>query len=128
MRYQERLLSCLADLNQQSTVLKLDDGKMRKIVGVASDGRLWVARVVESIGRLKNDSKHVKSTFDLDENATSLLRRAENVLASLRSSSGDESRQGAELLLCTSILLQHIEGADTSTLEVRSSLLRSPLS
>ncbi|KAI0031491.1 DNA polymerase phi-domain-containing protein [Vararia minispora EC-137] len=102
----ERLLSCLAELTQQSAAIRLDDGKTYKIPGIATDGQLWISRVTRTIEQLEKDSKHVKLVLELGKDNVSLLQKARNTLSGLRQMAGeDEARRGAELLLCASVLL-----------------------
>ncbi|KZV71817.1 hypothetical protein PENSPDRAFT_751491 [Peniophora sp. CONT] len=112
----DRLLACLADLTLHPTLVKSADGKTQKINGVASDGRYWVSRVVQSIGQLAQDTKHVKPVVEFDEDDVAALQKAEEVLVTVK---GDgEERQGAELLLGSTMLLQRMAVDDaTSTLE-----------
>ena len=58
--------------------------KATKASAVASDGKFWVAKVLETIQRLENDSKHVSSLAEADEDEQQLRVRAREVIETLR--------------------------------------------
>lgn len=79
----ERLLGCLADLTQLSTVSKTAE-KVQKITGVTSDGELWISRVVQVIQQLEQDSKHVALLLEFDQEDRGKLVRARKTVDWLR--------------------------------------------
>ena len=100
----DRLLSCLADLTGQATVvekgvwlrvswsgivsdicLALLEGKSAvKIPGAASDGRFWVDRVLSTIELLEKDTKHVAILAEVDEDDRVLRSKARQLAARLQ--------------------------------------------
>jgi DNA polymerase phi len=137
----ERLLGCLADLTQLSTVTTTVE-KVQRFTGIALDGELWLSKVVEIIRKLEQDSKHVALLSDLDEDDRRKLEHAHRTVAWLREVrpifvlpvfpseifeyqvSGDQREQaeGVELLLQSFIIQFYVEdifeGRDTASLEV----------
>ncbi|GBE82630.1 hypothetical protein SCP_0410150 [Sparassis crispa] len=116
----DRLLSCLAELTGQSTVIK-DDNKTTKMPAVASDGELWISRVLSTIEKLEQDTKHVKPLVEADEEDQRLRSNARQVVERLKKVSDDqrEAAMGAELLLSATLLHQYCmnEEMDSDTLE-----------
>ncbi|KAF7338414.1 hypothetical protein MVEN_02067200 [Mycena venus] len=119
-----RLLSCLADLNNQIRSLKLDENRTIKCPGIASDGEFWVSKVISGIDQLKEDTKRVVLLADSDETELALHKTVMETVEKLRGVSGaqQEAAKGAELLLLGMLLQNYAEeqpDADTATLEVR---------
>ncbi|EIW84995.1 hypothetical protein CONPUDRAFT_47531 [Coniophora puteana RWD-64-598 SS2] len=109
----QRLLTCLAELTNQVTVIKTDD-KAQKRTGVASDGEFWVAKVVSAVRTLQNDSKHATILQEVDEEDVNLREKAFQAIERLqkacfpilqtRAIIEDDTAKGAELLLSASLL------------------------
>ena len=57
---------------------------MQKITGVTSDGELWISRVLQTIWKLEQDSKHVALLTELDQEDREKLERARKVVAWLK--------------------------------------------
>ncbi|KIK06531.1 hypothetical protein K443DRAFT_89113 [Laccaria amethystina LaAM-08-1] len=118
-----KLLTSLSNLNAQTIVVK--SGKLgekaTKASAVASDGKFWVAKVLETIQRLENDSKHVSSLAEADEDEQQLYVRAREVIETLRmvNDGRQEAAKGAELLLLA-IALQHHCLAEQGDLDLES--------
>ncbi|TFY61434.1 hypothetical protein EVG20_g7059 [Dentipellis fragilis] len=118
-----RLLSCLAELTTQSTVVKTSADKSEKLAGVASDGEFWIAKVLDTIDQLNKDAKHVEPLAEFDEDEKALHEKARELVSRLKKVTGDqhEAARGTELLLLSSLLQQYAqdeaEGADTESLE-----------
>ncbi|KAJ7273570.1 DNA polymerase phi-domain-containing protein [Mycena haematopus] len=117
-----RLLGCLADLNNLTRSLKLDEDRTIKCPGIASDGEFWVSKVISSIERLKEDTKRVALLADIDPTDFALHEKVLETVERLRKVSGasQEAAKGAELLLLGMLLQHHAEeqpDADTTTLE-----------
>jgi DNA polymerase phi len=55
-----------------------------KTPAVASDGRFWVAKVLETIEHLEKDSKHVSLLAQIDEEDQLLCTKAREVCKNLR--------------------------------------------
>ena len=70
-----RLLTCLADLSGQTTVVKSGE-KSSKVAAVASDGEFWVAKVMDTIQTLEKDTKHVSSLTQCEEEEITLRTKA----------------------------------------------------
>ncbi|KAH8991045.1 DNA polymerase phi-domain-containing protein [Lactarius hatsudake] len=109
----ERLLSCLTDLTRLSN----------RVTGVTSDGEPWVSRVLQTIRRLEQASKHVELLSGFDSKDREILERACNLVTDLKKVSSDRSEHvlGVELLLQSSILQFYLEnninGRDVASLE-----------
>ncbi|EIW60756.1 DNA-directed DNA polymerase [Trametes versicolor FP-101664 SS1] len=117
----DRLLACLAELTVQTTLVK-DESKTAKVAGVASDGRLWVSRLLSTIQQLEKDTKHVRPLSEVDEEETELRQKAHQILARLKDAPEDqrEAAKGIELLLSSTLLHQYCvdeDDADTDALE-----------
>ncbi|KAH9048219.1 DNA polymerase phi-domain-containing protein [Lactarius hengduanensis] len=118
----ERLLSCLTDLTRLSNVTQTADGAQR-VTGVTSDGEPWVSRVLQTIRRLEQASKHVELLSGFDSKDREILERACNLVTNLKKVSSDRSEDvlGVELLLQSSILQFYLEdntnGRDVTSLE-----------
>lgn len=115
-----KLLTSLSNLNAQTTVVKSGE-KATKASAVASDGKFWVAKVLETIQQLENDSKHVSSLAEADEGEQQLRVRAREVVETLRAVNErqQETAKGAELLLLA-ITLQHYCLAEEGDLDLES--------
>ncbi|KAF8274212.1 DNA polymerase phi-domain-containing protein [Lactarius quietus] len=113
----ERLLGCLADLTRLLNFAQTVD-RAQRMLGVASDGEPWVSRVLQTIRRLEQDSKHVELLSAFDSEDREVLERSCNLVTKLKKvSSGGNDIQGAELLLQSSILQLYLEN-DTSERDV----------
>ncbi|KAF9815443.1 hypothetical protein IEO21_04614 [Rhodonia placenta] len=117
----ERLLSCLAELTGQLTVVKEDDNKTLKMPAVASDGEFWIERVLSTIDQLEKDTKHVSPLDDVDEEELELRQKSRQIAERLRSitDSRAESAKGARLLLSATLLHHYCsdEDVDSAVLE-----------
>jgi DNA polymerase phi len=82
-----RLLGCLGDLNSQITVVRSGE-KTTKVPAVATDGELWVSKVLATIQALEHDSKHVSLLNNPDENDVALRIRALDIATRLKLVSG----------------------------------------
>ena len=58
-----------------------DDSKATKVAAVASDGRLWVSRVLATVETLEKDTKHVKPLEEVDEEDAAPRQKAREVLS-----------------------------------------------
>jgi DNA polymerase phi len=58
--------------------------RVQKIIGVTSDGELWISRVLQTIRKLEQDSKHVALLTELDQEDREKLERARKVVAWLK--------------------------------------------
>ncbi|KAF8212387.1 DNA polymerase phi-domain-containing protein [Mycena galopus ATCC 62051] len=118
-----RLLSCLADLNNQTRSLKLaDEDRTIKCPGIGSDGEFWVSKVIGSIEVLKQDTKRVALLAESDAADLALHAKVTETVEKLRGVSGtqQEAAKGAELLLLGTLLQQYAEDqpdVDTTTLQ-----------
>ncbi|TFK42972.1 DNA polymerase phi-domain-containing protein [Crucibulum laeve] len=118
-----RLLSCISDLNSQTTTVK-SGNKTTKTAAVASDGQFWVSRVLSTIQELEKDSKHISPLAEIDDSDKVLLSKAREVASRLQKVSSDrqEAAKGAELLLLATTLQQYCatneDDLDLETLEV----------
>ncbi|KAJ4495629.1 DNA polymerase phi-domain-containing protein [Lentinula lateritia] len=103
----DKLLSCLADLTNHITTIESDNAKV-KIAGVAADGELWVTKVLSTIEELKQDTKHVSSIAEIDEEEEVLRAKVREVVAKLKKVSGNqqEAASGTQLLLVASLVQQ----------------------
>ncbi|KAI0288393.1 DNA polymerase phi-domain-containing protein [Multifurca ochricompacta] len=101
----ECLLSCLADLTRLSAVTK-SANQTQKMKGFASDGQLWISKVLQTIRQLEEDPKHVEPLIYFDQADREKLQDAFKMVICLRKVSGDkkEEAQGVELLLQSCIL------------------------
>ncbi len=95
-----RLLGCLAELNNQTRSLKLgaffarclsnpiqcstEEDRAIKCPGIASDGEFWVSKVVDTIERLKEDTKRVALLADSDETDLALHKKVKDTVEQLR--------------------------------------------
>ncbi|KAJ2925203.1 hypothetical protein H1R20_g11861, partial [Candolleomyces eurysporus] len=114
-----RLLTCLGELSGQTAVVQSDD-KTTKASAIASDGKLWVAKVVVTVKALEEDPKHVAPANELEEEEKELLTKAHEQAAKLKDVLEEqrEPARGAELLLLSLILLQYCgEGQDSDAVE-----------
>ena len=57
----------MADLSTIPPNSDNDNAKGTKATGVSADGEPWLSKVLKTLTDLENDSKHVKSVYDLDE-------------------------------------------------------------
>ncbi|KAI0933631.1 hypothetical protein AcW1_005407 [Taiwanofungus camphoratus] len=115
----DRLLSCLAELTGQTTLIRGAD-KIAKAPAVASNGEFWVSRVLSTIEELEKDTKHARSLVEVDEDEQRLRVKARQVTDRLRQVSGDrrEAAKGAELLLSATLLYHHCaDEVDSEVLE-----------
>ncbi|KAF6764792.1 DNA-directed DNA polymerase [Ephemerocybe angulata] len=103
-----RLLTCLGELSGLSAVIKSDE-KTTKASAIASDGELWVAKVVSTIRTLEEDSKHVTLAAELEDEEKELLTKANAQVEQLKKVSEDQTEpaRGAQLLVLSLILLQY---------------------
>ncbi|KAG6919948.1 hypothetical protein DXG01_013297 [Tephrocybe rancida] len=117
-----RLLTCIGDLNTQTSVVKSGD-KSSKVSAVASDGDFWVSKVLRTIQTLEEDSKHVTLLNTLEDDVLVHCTKAWELTAQLKNITDErqEAAKGAELLLLATILQQYCseEGdeIDTEALE-----------
>lgn len=79
-----RLLGCLGDLNAHTTIIKSGDRSM-KIPAVASNGELWISKVLATIRALEHDTKHVSLINEVDENDLALRAKALGIAVQLKS-------------------------------------------
>ena len=79
-----RLLSSLAELTTQSTVVKANDDKSQRLAGVSFDGELWISKVLQTIDQLEKDTGHVELLVEFDEEERALHNKAQDITASLR--------------------------------------------
>ncbi|KAJ8078693.1 DNA-directed DNA polymerase [Marasmius tenuissimus] len=103
-----KLLSCLADLTVQATVIQEGESKV-KVTGVASDREFWISKVSSSINELLADTKHVSSLVDMDEEISTVHEKTRQIVAKLKtvSEADKENASGVELLLSASIVQQY---------------------
>ncbi|KAH6918992.1 DNA-directed DNA polymerase [Coprinopsis sp. MPI-PUGE-AT-0042] len=114
-----RLLTCIGELTGQTTVMKSDD-KTTKSSASASDGELWLTKVLSTIQDLESDSKHVLLLNEVEEEDVALFSKVNELLAQLRAVTGEhqESAKGAELLILALTVQQYCEEEqDPSSLE-----------
>lgn len=120
-----RLLTCIGELTGQTTVVKSDE-KAVKSSASASDGELWLSKVLSMIQDLKSDRKHVLLLNELEEEDIALFGKVDELLTQLRAVTGEhqESAKGAELLVLALTVQQYCEEEqDSSSLEVRDQSL-----
>ncbi|KAF8580676.1 hypothetical protein K439DRAFT_1393490 [Ramaria rubella] len=108
-----RLLFCLTELTTQITLLKTGDEKTVRNTGVASDGELWVSKVLLDIVALEKDTKHVlrlgpdeqevEEDGALRDRTLRLLGRLKTVKLDLK-----EAVEGAEVLLVATLLYRYL--------------------
>ncbi|KAI6131878.1 DNA polymerase phi-domain-containing protein [Pisolithus croceorrhizus] len=117
-----RLLSSLADLTSQTTVMKKGD-ITHKETAVASDGEFWISKVLSTLARLDKDTKHVDPLAPVDEETRALLDRVGKVHEKLSkvSSEKKEVARGFELVL-SSLVLQCRCGEEDSVENLESCL------
>ncbi|THG98713.1 hypothetical protein EW026_g3515 [Hermanssonia centrifuga] len=117
-----KLLSCLAELTGQTTVITTGD-KTVKVAAVASDGQFWVSKVLSSIGRLEKDEKHVSPLSEAEEGDKAIRGEARALIERLNKISDEqrEAAKGAELLVSATLLHHYCtdaeEEADAETLQ-----------
>jgi DNA polymerase phi len=99
-----RLLSCLADLTSQTKITSSD--KSPHSIGRASNGELWISKVLSTISALEKDKKHVHLLEGMDEVESALRTKARSVLHSLAQPEDNPQgdKIGAELLLAATLL------------------------
>ncbi|KAH9052566.1 DNA polymerase phi-domain-containing protein, partial [Lactarius vividus] len=118
----ERLLSCLTDLTRLSNVTQTAD-RAQRVTGMTSDGEPWVSRVLQTIHRLEQASKHMELLSGFDSKDREILEHACNLVTNLKKVSSDRGEDilGVELLLQSSILQSYLEnntnGRDVALLE-----------
>ncbi|KAK7689133.1 hypothetical protein QCA50_007824 [Cerrena zonata] len=100
----ERLLSCLGDLTNLTTVVKNDDVAI-KVSAAASDGQFWVSKVLNTIDRLEKDSKYATR---LTETNPEFQQKTRELTSRLGKITGDqhEAAKGASLLVEATLLHQ----------------------
>ncbi|KAI6005472.1 DNA polymerase phi-domain-containing protein [Pisolithus albus] len=115
-----RLLSCLADLTSQTTIVKKGD-KTYKETAVASDGEFWISKVLSTLARLDKDTKHVNPLIPVDEETQELLNRVEKIHEKLGKvpTEKKEVARGFELVL-SSLVLQCRCGEEDSVESLES--------
>ncbi|TCD65622.1 hypothetical protein EIP91_002427 [Steccherinum ochraceum] len=108
-----RLLSCLADLAGQVSVIHVDE-KAVKFTGIASDGQLWVSKCLATVAQLLDDSKHLKWFAEIDEEERTLRLSALQLVRRLNKISGtkEELARGAELLIAASLVQRYCTDND----------------
>ncbi|KIO06410.1 hypothetical protein M404DRAFT_24641 [Pisolithus tinctorius Marx 270] len=108
-----RLLSSLADLTSQTTIVKKGD-KTHKEAAVATDGEFWISKVLTTLVRLDKDTKHVSPLAPVDEETQELLDRVKKTHEKLGkvSAEKEEVAKGFELVL-SSLILQCRCGEDS---------------
>ncbi|KAF8061577.1 DNA polymerase phi-domain-containing protein [Lyophyllum atratum] len=98
----------------------------RKIIespSVASDGEIWVSKVLRTIQALEEDTKHVSLQNPLEGEDLTLRTKAQEIATRLRTVTDErqEAAKGAELLLLATVLQQYCtdeeEEVDTEALE-----------
>jgi hypothetical protein len=94
-----RLLGCLGDLNSQTTVVRSGE-KAIKVPAVATDGELWVSKVLATIQALERDRKHVSLLSNPDENDVALRTQALDIATRLKLVSELCMRGGCEIKCC----------------------------
>jgi len=113
-----RLLGCLGDLNAHATVVRSGE-KSIKVPATASNGELWVSKVLTTIRALEHDTKHVSTINNSNETEIALRIKALDIVAQLKTVS-QESAKGIELLLLGTVLqryCQEPEDTDHDALE-----------
>ncbi|KAI6103557.1 DNA polymerase phi-domain-containing protein [Pisolithus sp. B1] len=117
-----RLLSSLADLTSQTTVMKKGD-ITHKETAVASDGEFWISKVLSTLARLDKDTKHVDPLAPVDEETQAVLDRVGKVHEKLGKVSSEkrEVARGFELVL-SSLVLQCRCGEEDSVENLESCL------
>jgi DNA polymerase phi len=121
-----KLLACVADLTastpgRQEGREKLADDAVNKnekrekrAPGTASDGVLWMIKVLETISTLESDGKHIQpiSRVSADKDNEASFTKARETLAHLKTVSAEQrtSAQGIELLLSGILLRQYCSG------------------
>ncbi|KAJ4488037.1 DNA polymerase phi-domain-containing protein [Lentinula aciculospora] len=103
----DKLLGCLADLTSHVTTIAGDNAKV-KVAGAAADGELWVGKVLSTIEELKQDTKHVSSVVEADNEEEALRSKARELVDKLQKVSDDqqETASGTQLLLLASLVQQ----------------------
>jgi len=74
-------LGCLSDLGHQPVAVGED--KSAKKAGQATDGGVWIAKVLSTIEQLEADKKHVELAIDFDEDEVALLKKAKETAEEL---------------------------------------------
>ncbi|KAI5982996.1 DNA polymerase phi-domain-containing protein [Pisolithus marmoratus] len=101
-----RLLSSLADLTSQTTVVKKGD-KTHKETAVATDGEFWISKVLTTLARLDKDTKHVSPLVSVDEETQALLDRVKKIHEKLDKVSAEKKDvAGGFELVISSLVLQ----------------------
>ena len=85
--------------------MSLDDSKAAKVPAVASDGRLWVSRVLATIETLEKDTKHVKPLEETDEDDAALRVKAREIISRLKDVSAAFGAVPARRLIRTDHLI-----------------------
>ncbi|KAI6032543.1 DNA polymerase phi-domain-containing protein [Pisolithus marmoratus] len=100
-----RLLSSLADLTSQTTVVKKGD-KTHKGTAVATDGEFWISKVLTTLARLDKDTKHVSPLVPVDEETQALLDRVKKIHEKLGKVSAEKKdvARGFELVISSLVL------------------------
>ncbi|KAL1715196.1 DNA polymerase phi-domain-containing protein [Schizophyllum commune] len=105
----ERLMTCLADLTSQTITVKSDDGKPVKLSGTTTSGESWVVRVLSNISALEQDTKHVASLVDVDEEEASFRTKAQDLITKLQKLDDNDAAKGAQLLLAVTLLQRYCD-------------------
>ncbi|KAH7910650.1 DNA polymerase phi-domain-containing protein [Hygrophoropsis aurantiaca] len=111
-----RLLSSLADLTGQISLVKADD-KSHKAAGVASDGKFWVSRALATVEQLETDVKHVTTVVEFDEDGRTLRIKARQTIDKLKKVSGAKRdiASGTGLLISAILLYQYCTTDDNES-------------
>jgi DNA polymerase phi len=86
-------------LNTHATVVRSGE-KSIKIPAVASNGELWVSRVLTTIQALERDTKHVSLINNSNETEKALRTKALDVVARLKTVGGFHLRYGCDFDGC----------------------------
>ncbi|KAH0584348.1 hypothetical protein H2248_009888 [Termitomyces sp. 'cryptogamus'] len=120
-----RLLTCIGDLNTQTSVVKSGD-KTSKMSAAASDGEFWVSKVLKTIQTLMADSKHVSLQNNLEDDVLVHCTKAQELTAHLKTVTDErqEAAKGVILLLSATVLEQYCsdEGDEIDTEALEASI------
>ncbi|TRM61838.1 DNA polymerase phi-domain-containing protein [Schizophyllum amplum] len=103
----ERLMTCLADLTSQTITVKTEDGKTSKLSGTTSDGEFLIVRILGHIATLEQDTKHLASLADGDDEEQQLRTKAKEIMGKLQKLEDNDAAKGAQLLLAVTLLQRY---------------------
>ncbi|QRW14703.1 DNA polymerase phi subunit [Ceratobasidium sp. AG-Ba] len=116
-----KLLTLLGDLTGQTKTVKGESGQTNRATSTATDGELWVSKVLKMVEALQQDSAHVALLNEVEESDNELRKRAQKLLKVLhkkKTSEEDEAIRGAELLVSALLLQTYAdEESDSDVLE-----------